>query len=63
LTDLPITACGDDDVPVVSLDPAETFNVFGWHAKVSFEETIRRQLDWYEKYGITDVFSHLKTAK
>jgi UDP-glucose 4-epimerase len=63
LTDVPITACGDDDVPVVSLDPAETFNVFGWHAKVSFEETIRRQLDWYEKYGITDVFSHLKTAK
>jgi len=63
LTDVPITACGDDDVPVVSLDPAETFNVFGWYAKVSFEETIRRQLDWYEKYGITDVFSHLKTAK
>ena len=63
LTDVPITACGDDDVPVVSLDPAETFNVFGWQAKVSFEETIRRQLDWYERYGITDVFSHLKTAK
>ena len=60
LTDVPITACGDDDVPVVSLDPAETFNVFGWQAKVSFEETIRRQLDWYEKYGITDVFSHLQ---
>ena len=63
LTEVPITPCGSDDVPIVSLDSTETLKAFGWQAKLRFEETIRRQLDWYEKYGITDVFSHLKTLE
>lgn len=49
-----------DDVPVVSLDASETFRAFGWKAQIGFAETIRRQLAWYDQYGITDVFSHLK---
>ena len=63
VTDVPITPCGADDVPLVSLDATETLKAFGWKAKIGFEETIRRQLDWYEKYGITDVFSHLKAPE
>ena len=54
---VPLTA---EDIPVVSLDPTQTFSVFGWKAKVGFKDTIRRQLEWYDAYGVSDVFSHLK---
>jgi len=43
----------------VSLDASVTSKAFGWKTQVGFEETIRRQLAWYDKYGISDVFSHL----
>jgi UDP-glucose 4-epimerase len=59
-TEVPVVPPAADDVPVVSLDASETFKAFGWQAKVGFAETIRRQLAWYDKYGISDVFSHLK---
>jgi len=59
--EVPVKPVGDDDVPVVSLDASETTKAFGWAAKVSFKETIYRQLAWYDQYGISDVFSHLKS--
>lgn len=60
IKEVPIVPPAPDDVPVVSLDATETSRVFGWKAQVGFAETIRRQLAWYDQYGITDVFSHLK---
>ena len=60
--EVPIVPAAADDVPVVSLDASETQRIFGWVAKVGFADTIRRQLQWYDKYGITDVFSHLKAS-
>jgi nucleoside-diphosphate-sugar epimerase len=59
--EVPIKPVGDDDVPIVSLDASETTKAFGWAAQVSFKETIHRQLAWYDQYGISDVFSHLKS--
>lgn len=61
--DVPVVPPAADDVPVVALDPVETERRFGWRAKVSFAEAIRRQLDWYDRHGVTDVFSHLKPAE
>lgn len=58
--EVPVVPPAADDVPVVSLDASETLKAFGWQAKIGFAETIKRQLAWYDKYGITDVFSHLK---
>ncbi|AWB67777.1 nucleotide sugar epimerase [Saccharobesus litoralis] len=58
--DVPILPPGDDDIPVVVLDPSKTMEVFSWQAKVSFQDMIEKQLAWYDKYGITDIFSHLK---
>jgi len=57
--DVPVVPPGDDDVAAVVLDPAETERVFGWKAKIDFENTIKRQLDWYESYGVSDIYSHL----
>jgi UDP-glucose 4-epimerase len=59
--EVPIIPAGEDDVPVVILDPSETEKVFDWRAKIGFVETITNQLSWYEQYGVTDVFSHLAT--
>ena len=59
--DVPVLPPAADDVPVVALDAGETQQAFGWKAQVGFAETIRHQLAWYDKHGVTDVFSHLKS--
>lgn len=58
--EVPVVPPAADDVPIVSLDATEALRAFGWKTQVGFAETIRRQLAWYDQYGITDVFSHLK---
>ena len=45
------------------LDPSKTETEFGWKAKVDFKDTITGQLAWYDKYGVTDIFSHLSAPK
>jgi UDP-glucose 4-epimerase len=50
---------GPDDVPALVLDASVTEAAFGWKARVGFRDTIRRQLDWYAKHGVSDVYSHL----
>lgn len=61
--EVPVVPPGADDVPAVVLDPAETTKRLGWKAKYGFEETIRRQLAWYDAHGVTDIFSHLAAPK
>ena len=57
--EVPVLPVGADDVHEVVLDPKLTEETFGWRAQVDFEETIRNQLSWYDKHGVTDIFSHL----
>lgn len=59
--EVPVVPPAADDVPVVFLDATETTRAFDWSAKTGFADTIRRQLAWYDKHGVTDVFSHLKS--
>ena len=51
---------GTDDVPAVVLDPSVTEATFGWRASLGFEETIVRMLEWYDRHGVTDIYSHLQ---
>lgn len=60
--EVPIIPPAKDDISAVSLDPSETYSSFGWKAQVGFEKSVQRQLAWYDAYGVTDVFSHLKPA-
>jgi len=60
--EVPVVPAGADDVPKVVLDPSNTTEIFGWKARISFRDTIFKQLEWYDKYGISDVFSHLKQS-
>ena len=50
---------GADDVPAVVLDPSLTIETFGWRPAHSFEQTIRRMLAWYDRHGVTAIYSHL----
>jgi nucleoside-diphosphate-sugar epimerase len=50
---------GVDDVASVVLDPELTGKTFGWTALISFDQTISRVLEWYDRHGVTDVYSHL----
>ena len=61
--EVPVVPPGADDVPAMVLDPSEMERTLGWRAHVSFEETINRQLRWYDAHGVTDVFSHLAQPK
>jgi UDP-glucose 4-epimerase len=54
-----VVPVGDDDVSSVVPDPSRTEKVLGWKAKVSFEDTIRNVLAWYDAHGVSDVYSHL----
>lgn len=58
-----IVPVGKDDVKEVVLDPEHTEKEFNWKAKYNFKQTIKRQLEWYDKYGVTDIYSHLISSK
>lgn len=60
--DVPILPVGNDDVPTVVLDPAKAVQDFGWKPKIGFDEMMSAMLSWYDTYGVTDVFSHLKSS-
>jgi UDP-glucose 4-epimerase len=51
---------GPDDVPAVVLDPAKTRQVLGWSARHDFKAIVQRMLAWYDRHGVTAIFSHLK---
>ena len=61
--DVPIVPVGSDDVRELVLDSKHTREIFNWKPKFNFRQTINRQLEWYDKYGVTDIFSHLVTPK
>lgn len=55
-----IKKIGSDDISEIILDPSETFKKFNWKAKVTFENMITNQLKHYDKFGIQNIYSHLK---
>jgi nucleoside-diphosphate-sugar epimerase len=56
---VPIVPPGADDVKAMVLDPSAAEKAFGWKARIGFREAIRRQLDWYRRHGVSDVYTHL----
>jgi UDP-glucose 4-epimerase len=61
--EVPIVEVEADDVKDVVLDPSYTEKVFNWRAKYDFKKTIKRQLEWYDVHGVTDIYSHLSSSK
>lgn len=62
-TPVPEVDPGPDDVAVVVLDPTATSEAFGWTPKFQFKDIILRMLAWYDRHGVTAIFSHLKAPE
>lgn len=52
-----------DDVESILLDPSKTENTFQWKAGTPLEEGIKRTVAYYQKFGITQTFTHLKQTE
>jgi UDP-glucose 4-epimerase len=51
---------GADDAFTILLDPSRTANDFGWQASVPLAEGVQAAIDYYQRFGITDTYTHLK---
>ena len=51
---------GEDDVFTILLDPVKTNQDFSWKTTTSLEDGVKKAIEWYKVYGITQTFTHLK---
>lgn len=53
----------EDDVQTILLDPSRTNAELGWKATTPLDEGIAASVDYYRTHGISELFTHLKSAK
>lgn len=51
-----------DDVFSILLDPSKTNQDFDWRVMTILKEGVRRAIEYYQQYGISQTFTHLKLA-
>lgn len=51
---------GEDDVYTILLDPSETEKDFNWTVTTPLEEGVKSTVAYYDEYGITETFTHLR---
>jgi UDP-glucose 4-epimerase len=54
---------GDDDAYTILLDPSRINQDFGWKPKVPLEEGVRRAIDYYREFGVSQTYTHLKVGE
>jgi UDP-glucose 4-epimerase len=52
-----------DDAYTILLDPSRVREDFGWQPKVALEEGVRQAIEYYQEYGISQTYTHLKVAE
>ncbi len=50
-----------DDVFSILLDPTKTNRDFNWKTSTPLNQGVRRAIEYYQKFGINQTFTHLKT--
>ena len=53
----------EDDAYTILLDPSRIRQDFGWEPKVPLEEGVRRAIEYYREYGISQTYTHLKVGE
>ncbi len=53
---------GPDDVFSILLDPSKTNRDFEWKITTPLEEGIQRAIQYYQRFGIAETYTHLKPA-
>jgi UDP-glucose 4-epimerase len=62
--DVEVRPKGEDDAYTILLDPSRTQEDFdGWAPKVPLEEGVRRAIDYYREFGVTQTYTHLKVGE
>jgi len=49
-----------DDAYTILLDPKKTVEDFGWKPATTLREGVKKAIDYYKEYGITETYTHLK---
>ncbi len=51
---------GEDDAFTILLDPKTTQRDFSWSPRTSLADGVAAAVDYYQKFGITETYTHLK---
>ncbi len=43
----------------ILLDPTKTNKDFGWKVSTPLEDGIKKAVEWYKEYGISQTYTHL----
>ncbi len=49
-----------DDAYTILLDPSKTNATFGWKASTPLETGVARTVEWYQRFGVGETYTHLK---
>jgi UDP-glucose 4-epimerase len=60
--DVEVRGRNPDDVFSILLDPLRTNEVFGWQTSTPLRLGVRRAIDYYRQFGLTETFTHLRMA-
>ena len=61
--DVEVKPRNPDDAYTILLDPSRVRQDFGWEPRVPLEEGVRRAIEYYREYGISQTYTHLKVAE
>lgn len=50
----------EDDAYTILLDPSKTNEDFGWKTTTQLDDGVKKAVDYYKEYGITETYTHLK---
>lgn len=58
--DVEVRPRNPDDAFTILLDPSKTQKDFGWQVSTPLEQGVQRTIEWYQQYGISQTYTHLK---
>jgi UDP-glucose 4-epimerase len=61
--DVEVRERNPDDAYTILLDPSRVRRDFGWEPQVPLEDGVRRAIEYYREYGISQTFTHLKVGE
>ncbi|MFC5469731.1 NAD-dependent epimerase/dehydratase family protein [Cohnella suwonensis] len=53
----------EDDAFTILLDPSRTNRDFDWKVTTPLENGVKKAIEWYKQYGISQTFTHLKPVE
>lgn len=51
---------GKDDAPSILIDPSKTERDFNWKATTPLKEGVKKAIEYYKVYGVSQTFTHLR---